>query len=91
MEGQISELIILSDKNSSITRVVANFSEVNIENSPSFPEIRGFSGFLNFERTLGYLDFYNEDFSLPSLSYFLMSGDFLGVEEGLPTKLMVKM
>ena len=70
MEGQISELIILSDKNSSITRVVANFSEVNIENSPSFPEIRGFSGFLNFERTLGYLDFYNEDFSVALVELF---------------------
>ena len=62
MEGQISELIILSDKNSSFTRVVTNFSELEIENSPSFPKIRGFNGFLNFERNLGYLDFYNEGF-----------------------------
>ncbi|MDC2963988.1 DUF3971 domain-containing protein [Gammaproteobacteria bacterium] len=64
MKGQIRDLIVLSDKNSSFTRVVTNFSELEIEKSSSFPKIKGFNGFLNFERSLGYLDFYNEDFSV---------------------------
>ena len=70
MKGRIRDLIILADKNSSVTKVVANFSEVNLDKSPSLPEIRGFNGFLNFEKTLGYLDFYNKDFSVDLVEVF---------------------
>ena len=70
MKGQIRDLVVLADRNASLTRVVANFSEVSLDKSPSLPEIRGFNGFLNFERTLGYLDFYNEDFSVDLVEVF---------------------
>ncbi|MEC8644743.1 MAG: DUF3971 domain-containing protein, partial [Pseudomonadota bacterium] len=64
MKGQIKDLITLADKNSSFSRIVTNFSELEIEKSSSFPKIKGFNGFLNFEKNLGYLDFYNKDFSV---------------------------
>ena len=38
MSGQVRDLIILSDKNSLITRVVTNFSELDIEKTFSFPK-----------------------------------------------------
>ena len=70
MKGQIRDLVILADRNASLTRVVANFSEVSLDKLPSLPEINGFNGFLNFEKTLGYLDFYNEDFSVDLVEFF---------------------
>jgi len=70
MKGQLRDLIILADENSYITKVVAFFSELSVAESPNLPELKGFNGFLNFEKSLGYLDFYNEDFSVDFAKVF---------------------